>query len=85
MNELLEGEGRAKDRTKETVLPRQSRQVTRELEPSLNQQDAAAESLCIASSKPTTAFTFVLALLKPTQSRFAMMGDASPPSRRIQL
>jgi len=45
MNELLEGEGREKNRTKETVLPRQSRQGTRELEPSLNQQDAAAESL----------------------------------------
>ena len=45
MNELLEGEGKEKDRVKETVLPRESRPGTRTPEPLLNQHEAAAESL----------------------------------------
>ena len=45
MNEFCEGEGREKDRTKETVLPREHPRGTRTSEPSLNQPEAAAESL----------------------------------------
>ena len=45
MNALLEGEGREKDSTKETVLPRESRSRTTKPEPLLNQHEAAAESL----------------------------------------
>ena len=47
MNELLEreGEGREKDSAKETVLPRENPRGTRKPEPSLNQHEAATESL----------------------------------------
>jgi Large polyvalent protein-associated domain 7 len=45
MNELLEREGREKDSTKETMLPRERPRGTRQPEPSLNQHEAAAESL----------------------------------------
>ncbi len=43
MNEL--GEGRDKDSAKETVRPREHQRGTRQLEPLLNQHEAAAESL----------------------------------------
>ena len=45
MNALLEGEGREKDSAKETVVPRENPRGTRTSEPSLNQPEAAAESL----------------------------------------
>ena len=45
MNELLEREGRKKDRAKETVRPREHQRGTSKPEPLLNQPEAAAESL----------------------------------------
>ncbi len=45
MNEFLEREGREQDRAKETRLPRTHPRGTRQPEPLLNQQEAAAESL----------------------------------------
>ncbi|MEO7860014.1 MAG: LPD7 domain-containing protein [Nitrospirales bacterium] len=45
MNELREHEGKERDSTKETVLPRESRSGTRKPEPLVNQHEAAAESL----------------------------------------
>ena len=45
MNEVREGEGREKDSAKETGLPRENPRGTRTSEPSLNQPEAAAESL----------------------------------------
>ena len=45
MNELLEREGKEKDRAKETVLHRERPRGTRTPEPLLNQYEAAAESL----------------------------------------
>ena len=45
MNEFLEREGRDKDSTKETSLPRESPRGRRTPEPLLNQHEAAAESL----------------------------------------
>ena len=45
MNELLEGEGKEKDRAKETVRPQEGRRGTTKPDPLLNQHEAATESL----------------------------------------
>ena len=45
MNELHGREGKERDSTKETVLPRESRSGTRQPQPLLNQHEGAAESL----------------------------------------
>ena len=45
MNELHGREGKERDSTKETVLPRESRSGTRQPKPLLNQHEGAAESL----------------------------------------
>ena len=75
MNLLREGEGKEKDRTKETVLPRERPRGTRTSEPSLNQHEAAAESLRHRFLEAATNFIFVVQV-KRTKSRLPITGPA---------